>query len=115
MLACEYITITLKDFLFNAGICGFIKVLQLEGFDLEEQETGNTIQVPVSLLKNFHHDYIKALLNTFRTKHYTKVLLISMSNSPEQNLRIYHQKNMRILLENYVTNLKVRATNQDII
>ena len=48
-MACEYITITLKDFLFNAGICGFIKVLQLEGFDLEEQETGNTIQVPVSL------------------------------------------------------------------
>lgn len=62
----EYITITLKDFLFNAGICGFIKVLQTDNYDLEEQDIGNTVQVPVTLLENFHDNYIKTMLNCFQ-------------------------------------------------
>ena len=65
-MALEHVTITLKDFLFNAGICGFVKVLQQEGFDLEEQDKGNAIQVPVSLLENFHDAYIKTMLNSFQ-------------------------------------------------
>ncbi len=80
LLACEYITVTLKDFLFNAGICGFIKVLQLEGFDLEEQDIGNTIKVPVSLLDNFHDNYIKAMLNAFQDE----TLYQSLINQYEQ-------------------------------
>jgi len=76
----EYIIITLKDFLFNAGICGFIKVLQLEGFDLEEQDIGNTLQVPISLLENFHDNYIKAMLNSFQDE----TLYQSLINQYEQ-------------------------------
>ncbi|WP_252891740.1 hypothetical protein [Thermoclostridium stercorarium] len=52
-MSSGYITITLKDFLFNAGVVGFIKVLRQEGFNLEDQDIGNTIHVPVSLLENF--------------------------------------------------------------
>lgn len=100
-MACEYITITLKDFLFNAGICGFIKVLQLEGFDLEEQETGNTIQVPVSLLKNFHHDYIKALLNTFQNE----TLYQSLINQYEQFARTKLEDISSEKYENFIRKL----------
>ncbi|AGC68640.1 CRISPR-associated protein Cas8a1/Cst1 [Thermoclostridium stercorarium subsp. stercorarium DSM 8532] len=67
-MSSGYITITLKDFLFNAGVVGFIKVLRQEGFNLEDQDIGNTIHVPVSLLENFHENYIKALLNTFQNE-----------------------------------------------
>lgn len=76
----EYVTITLKDFLFNSGICGFVKVLQLEDFDLEEQDAGNTIKVPISLLENFHDNYIKAMLNTFQDE----TLYQSLINQYEQ-------------------------------
>ncbi len=60
------ITVTLKDFLFNAGICGFLKVLQQDHYDMEDQELSNTIQVPISLLENFHNKYIKGLLSHFQ-------------------------------------------------
>lgn len=62
----EFITITLKDFLFNAGVVGFIKVLRYENFNLEEQEHGNTVKIPVSMLENFHENYIKTMLDTFQ-------------------------------------------------
>lgn len=60
------ITITLKDFLFNAGICGFLRVLQQDHFDMEDLQISNTIKVPISLLENFHDKYIKALLGHFQ-------------------------------------------------
>lgn len=60
------ITITLKDFLFNAGICGFFRVLQQDHFDIEDLQNSNTLQVPITLLENFHDKYIKALLSHFQ-------------------------------------------------
>lgn len=57
------ITITLKDYLFNAGVCGFIKILQRNHYRLDDQDIGNSIQVPVTFLENFEDKYIKTLIS----------------------------------------------------
>lgn len=103
----EYITITLKDFLFNAGVVGFIKVLQQEGFDLEEQEVGNTIQVPVSMLENFHESYIKAMLNAFQNE----TLYQSLINQYEQFVLTRHDDISPENYKNFVEKLYGKLTS----
>lgn len=69
------ITITLKDYLFNAGVCGFVKIIQRYQYHLEDQNIGNSIQVPVSFLESFEEKYIKTLISYYQNSTFYQSLI----------------------------------------
>jgi CRISPR-associated protein Cst1 len=92
MFLVEKINVKLKDFLFNAGICGFLKVLRYDHYDLEDQEIGNSIEVPVSFLDNFGDKYIKAMLDCFQKDTLYQSLITQYDRFSRMKLEEIQQK-----------------------
>lgn len=61
----EQLTITLNDFLFNAGVVGFCKILELREKDDCIDIKGNTLIVEPEVFENFENDYMQAMMEYF--------------------------------------------------
>lgn len=61
----EQVVITLNDFLFNAGILGFYRILKITGKENLVEIRGNTLYIEPEVFQNFEEDYINAMMEHF--------------------------------------------------
>lgn len=95
----EEITIRLNDFLFNSGILGFYRVLEIaEKEDLVEVE-GNCIKITKEVLEDFSTDYINAMIETYETD--TKWYKIVNTKQWIKNLDMKDEEQIKKLEEQY--------------
>lgn len=101
----EKITITLNDFLFNSGVVGFQKILELQEKEDLIESKGNTLIVDTQAFEEFDKDYIQAMLETFEKDTRWYKLTSSAKTEAIQKLDLQQKEQIK-QLEEYIAEVK---------
>lgn len=95
----DKIVISLNDFLFNSGVLGLYRVLEIAGKEDMMQKKYNQLILDKKAFFEFEEDYIKAMINTFERD--TKWYSIIKRKENVRNIDIENSDEIKILDDNF--------------